>query len=74
MRKSRQDAEVLAKQTKADRSEMIGSLLSEVDKVVNTDEVDGFYPRMESNPSLTWASFSGPILPKAFTIRLFSKV
>lgn len=41
--KSRQDAEVMAKQTKADRVNMIGSLLSEVDKAANTDEVDDFF-------------------------------
>lgn len=41
--KSRQDAEVLTKQTKADRAKMIESLLSEVDKAVNTDEVDDFF-------------------------------
>lgn len=41
--KSKRDAEVLAKQTKEDRAKMIGSLLSDVDKAVNTDEVDGFF-------------------------------
>lgn len=41
--KSRRDAEVMAKQTKADRAKMLGSLLSEVDRAVNTDEVDGFF-------------------------------
>lgn len=41
--KSKRDSEVLAKQTKEDRTKMIESLLSEVDKAVNTDEVDDFF-------------------------------
>lgn len=41
--KSKQDAEVLTKQTREDRAKMIESLLSEPDKEVNTDEVDGYF-------------------------------
>ena len=41
--KSKQDAEVMAKQTKADRVKLIGSLLSEVDRAVNTDQLDDFF-------------------------------
>ncbi len=41
--KSKRDSEVMEKQTKADRMNLIGSLLSEVDKAANTDELDDFF-------------------------------
>ncbi len=41
--KSKRDSEVLAKQTKEDRAKMVGSLLSEADKAVNTEKVDSFF-------------------------------